>query len=178
MHHPTRFLVLATIVAIAITSSVAALQAADFRQEGLNRIGTLEKKFSTLAEKVPADKYTWRPGEGVRSISEVFLHIAGANFGLTRVFGTPPPDGFVGKGFDKSTTDKAQIVPKVKDSFAHLRQAIEKLSASDADKAVKMFGQDTTQRGALLMALEHLSEHLGQSIAYARMAGVVPPWSE
>jgi uncharacterized damage-inducible protein DinB len=154
------------------------LTAADYKTEALNRVGTLEKKFTTLAEAVPADKYTWRPAEGVRSISEVFLHVAGANFGLGRVLGTQPPQGFEGKGYDKSSTDKAKIVAAVKDSFAHFRGAIEKLSPADADKPVKLFGQETSMRGAVFGLLEHLSEHLGQSIAYARSNGVVPPWSE
>ena len=43
---------------------------------------------------------------------------------------------------------------------------------------MKMFGQDTTTRGALWFAMGHLSEHLGQSIAYARASDVTLPWSE
>ena len=40
-----------------------------------------------------------------------------------------------------------------------------------------VFGNDNTERAAFMMALNHLHEHLGQSVAYARMNGVVPPWS-
>jgi uncharacterized damage-inducible protein DinB len=155
-----------------------ALAAESYRDEALARVDVLAKKFVDLSERVPADKYGWRPAEGVRSISELFLHVAAVNYALPRVFGTQPPDGFNMRGYDKSTSDKAQIAPKVKDSFAHFRTSIEKLTAADADKPVKMFGRETTMRGAVLMALEHLSEHLGQSIAYARSNGVVPPWSE
>lgn len=170
----------ACLIALAFVPglTVTPLSAADYRTEALNRLGALEKKFVTLAEAVPADKYTWRPAEGVRSISEVFLHVAAANFGLGRVFGTPPPQGFEGKGYDKSTTDKAKIVAAVKESFAHFRGAIEKLSVEDAEKTLKLFGQEMSTRGAAYGLLEHLSEHLGQSIAYARTNGVVPPWSE
>jgi uncharacterized damage-inducible protein DinB len=170
-------------VLIAVVSlaglAAAPLAAADFREEALSCIGTLEKKFVGLTEAVPADKYTWRPAEGVRSVSELFLHVAGANFGLpARVFGTPAPAGFQGQGYDKSTTDKAEVVKAVRDSFTHFRSSIEKLSAADADKMVKLFGGETSTRGAVLFLLEHLSEHLGQSIAYARVNGVTPPWSE
>jgi uncharacterized damage-inducible protein DinB len=164
-----------SLMALAL---LAAPGFADFKQEAVKRAAVIEKKFLDLVEGVPADKYTWRPGEKVRSISEVFLHVAAANYGIPRVFGTPPPDGFSGQGYDKSTTDKTQIAPKVKDSFAHLRKAIEAINVADADKPLKMFGQDTTMRGAVLFALEHLSEHLGQAIAYARINGVVPAWSE
>jgi uncharacterized damage-inducible protein DinB len=86
--------------------------------------------------------------------------------------------GFQGQGYDKSTTDKAQIEKAVKDSFAHFRASIEKLEPADAEKMVKVFGGEASTRGAVLFMLEHLSEHLGQSIAYARVNGVTPPWSE
>ena len=165
-------------VLVAIMTMAAwPLAAGDYRGEALKRLDTIEKKIIDLAEAVPAGKYTWRPGEGVRSVSEVYLHIAAANYGIPGSIGTAPPEGFSFGGYDKPTTDKPEILPKVKDSFAHLRKAIEKLAVADADKAVKLFGQDTTNRGALLGILEHLSEHLGQSIAYARTNGVVPPWS-
>jgi uncharacterized damage-inducible protein DinB len=168
--HPTALL-------LGIAAYVSPL-AADYRQECLQRIAVLEKRFTDLAEEVPAEKYGWRPGEGVRSVSEVFVHVAGVNFAVTRVFGTPPPAGFAMRGFEKSLADKSQIVPRVRESFAHFRKAIEQLAPADSDKPVKMFGQDTTVRGAVWMALEHLSEHLGQSIAYARVNGITPPWSE
>lgn len=175
------FTCITTLIAVISLLSLAAapLAAADFREEALNRIGTLEKKFVGLSEAVPADKYTWRPAEDVRSVSEVFLHVAGANFGLPgRVFGMEAPAGFKGQGYDKSTTNKAEITKAVKESFAYFRSSIQKLSVADADKPIKMFGQETTTRGAVLGLLEHLSEHLGQSIAYARVNGVTPPWSE
>ena len=148
-----------------------------YRDEALARLGTIEEKIVGLAEEMPQDSYTWRPMEGVRSVSEVFLHVAAANYGLPGNFGTPPPEGFSFGGYDKQTTDKWVIVPRVKASFAHIRRAVEKLTAADADKAVKMFGQDMTMRQAVWAALEHLSEHLGQSIAYARSNKVVPAWS-
>jgi uncharacterized damage-inducible protein DinB len=177
MHKALRFPVLAIGVVLAVTPLLAA-DGAGYRDEALKRIATLEKKFVGLAEAMPAGKYTWRPAEGVRSVSEVFLHVAAANYGAPRMFGTPPPAGFNMRGFDKSTTDKAEVVSKLRDSFAHLRGAVEKLSDNSADQQVKMYGQQVTMRAAVWNTLEHLSEHLGQSIAYARMNGVVPPWSK
>ena len=159
-------------------ATCGSLLAADYKQECLTRISVLASKYADLSTRMPAEKYGWRPADGVRSVSEIYLHVAGVNFAVTRVFGTPPPQGFNMRGFEKSVTDKTQIVAQVRDSFAHLRKAIEQLPPADADKPLKMFGQDTTARGAVWMALEHLSEHLGQSIAYARANGVTPPWSE
>ena len=171
-----RLVALFTVAAFVATSA-SPLLAADFKEECLSRLGVLEKKITELAEAVPADKYTWRPAEGVRSVSEVYLHVAGLNLVTPGALGTPPPEGFSFRGFDKSTTDKAEIVAKLKESFAHIRQAWDKVSAADADKTIKMRRRETTARNALWSQLEHLSEHLGQSIAYARSNGVTPPWS-
>jgi uncharacterized damage-inducible protein DinB len=150
-----------------------------YRAEFLRELADLESKYMRLAEKMPQEKYTWRPAEGVRSVSEVFLHVAAANFNLTRRIGTPSPSGFQAQGFDKSTTDKAQVMDQLKKSFAHMRDAALKASDADADKTMPWFGGSTiTQRGFLVFLVRHAGEHLGQSIAYARVNGVVPPWSE
>ena len=174
--------------ALAALASAAAQQPAGapadaptsgYRAEFLKDFADLESKFVRLAEKMPAEKYTWRPAEGVRSVSEVFLHVAGANFGFTRRIGTAAPAAFQGQGFDKSTTDKAAIVEQLKQSFAHMRNAALKANDADADKTMPWFGGSTiTQRGFLVFIVKHASEHLGQSIAYARVNGLVPPWSE
>ena len=156
----------------------AELASPAYRDEALARLSSIEEKVVGLAEAVPEKSYTWRPGEGVRSVSEVYLHIAAANYGIPNYFGTPAPEGFSFEGYDTQTTDKAEIVPKVKESFAHIRGAIEKLTADNSEDDVKMFGQDMTMRQAVWASLEHLSEHLGQSIAYARVHNVVPPWSQ
>lgn len=168
-----RILTLGLLALLAVSSCWAG----DFKEEALNRISTLENKYVGLSEAMPQSAYEWRPMEGVRSVSELFLHVAGANFGLTRFVGTPPPDGFSFQGYQDSTTDKAKIGSELKKSFAHLRAAVEKIDVSNAEESVKMFGGTTTQRGAVLNLLEHLSEHLGQSIAYARVNKVVPPWN-
>src|SRR5712692_3980599 len=131
-----------------------------------------------LAGAMPADKYTWRPAGGVRSVSEVYMHVAAANYNLPRVLGTPPPAGFNARGFDTSVTEKAKVIETLKQSFAHLRQAVLNMSDADVEKKLKWFGAENTYRGVLLFIIRHMAEHLGQSIAYARINGVVPPWTE
>jgi uncharacterized damage-inducible protein DinB len=148
------------------------------RAEFLNELKGEEDKFLRLAGAVPADKYTWRPAPDVRSISEVYLHVAAANYNLPHLIGTPPPEGFQAKGFDKSTTDKAKVIQTLQDSFAHLRQGVIKMPDADLEKQLDWFGGKNTERGILLFIMRHMGEHLGQSIAYARMIGVVPPWTE
>ena len=147
------------------------------RTEFLNDLKDVEDKVVSLAEAFPQEKYTWRPAEGVRSVSEVFLHLAGGNFGFPSYWNAQPPAGIERKGFEKSTTDKTKVIELLKQSYGYMRQSAESLSDADLAKAVKMFGQETTVSGVLFFAATHQHEHLGQAIAYARMNGVVPPWT-
>jgi len=148
------------------------------RAEFLAELAYYEERYTRLAEAVPAEKYSWKPAEGVRSIGEVYAHIVAANYGIPRVFGAQPPAGFDPKAVNAAANDKAKVVQGLKDSFAHFRQAVLALSDADSDKPLKLFGRQTTQRGAFIMVTGHTGEHLGQSIAYARMNGIVPPWTE
>jgi uncharacterized damage-inducible protein DinB len=147
-----------------------------FRAEILGQIGFVEKRIEDLAAAMPADKYSWRPGDGVRSVSEVYVHIIGANYLFTTFLGVKPPMK-MDQGMEKSVTDKTEIAGKFKPSFDHFRTAVLGLSEKDLDKTTEMFGMTTTYRNVLVTAIAHLHEHLGQSIAYARMNGVVPPWT-
>lgn len=149
-----------------------------YRSEVMAEVMIQEDKFTRLAEAIPADKYAWRPSPDVRSFAEVFLHVSAANFNLYKLVGTPPPAGFDVKGFEKSTTDKAKVMATLKDSFAHARKAIMAMSDADLDKSLDWFGGKNSQRGILLFVVRHAAEHLGQSIAYARFAGITPPWTE
>jgi len=149
-----------------------------FRSEVLAEVMIQEDKFVRLAGAIPADKYTWRPVPEVRSIAEVFLHVATANYNIYQIVGAAPPSGFDGKNFEKSTTDKTKIVAALKDSFAHARKAITAMPDADLEKSMDWFGGKNTERGVLLFAVRHGAEHLGQAIADARVNGVVPPWTE
>jgi uncharacterized damage-inducible protein DinB len=147
-----------------------------FRAEFLKQLDAVSDKLVELAEAVPQEKYSWRPSEGVRSMSEVFVHIASGNYFLMKFIGIPPPADF-NRDMEKNITQKAQVVAAIRKSIEHLRQAALKTSDADLEKSVELFGQNTTYRDVFFTATMHLHEHLGQSIAYARMNGVVPPWS-
>jgi len=148
-----------------------------YRSEILAEAMIQQDKFVRLAEAIPADKYSWRPAPGVRSIAEVFLHVSAANYNLYKLVGTPPPTGLDLSGLEKSTTDKAKIVATLKSSFEHARTAIAAMPDADLQKSLDWFGGKNTERGVLLFIVRHAAEHLGQSIAYARSVGVVPPWT-
>ena len=149
-----------------------------YRSEVLSEVIVQEDKFTRLAEAIPADKYSWRPNADVRSFAEVFLHVCAANYNLYKLVGTPPPSGLDIKNLEKSTTDKAKVIATLKDSYAHAKQAIKAMPDADLEKSMDWFGGKNTERGVLLFIVRHGAEHLGQSIAYARFIGVVPPWTE
>ena len=144
-----------------------------FRAEFHAQLDEVEEKIISLAEATAADKFAWRPAGDIRSISEVYMHIAGGNYFLSTFLGAPAPSH--AGDVEKNITRKADVIAELRRSFDHLHKAVDK--ASDLDKQVKMFGTTTSQRNVMVTMLTHLHEHLGQSIAYARMNGVVPPWS-
>lgn len=170
------------ILALGLTFAAAAAplpaqQApAGLRGEILAQFDDAAGKLVQLAEAIPQDKFTWRPGAGVRSVSEVFLHVAGSNHYMLTAVGVP--SATQGENdLERSTTDKAQVIAKLKESNASVRAAIQAMPDADLEKATKLFGMDMTYRGVCLMVQSHVHEHLGQMIAYARSNGVVPPWS-
>jgi uncharacterized damage-inducible protein DinB len=159
-------------------STTPAAPTAGYRAEFLNEMKYFEGRFTQLAEAIPAEKFTWRPAAGVRSVSEVLLHVAGANQMLPGMAGIKAPAGFSGQGYEQSTTEKAKVIAEVKKSFDHIRAAASQMKDADADKPIKVFGMDMTGRSFSFFMARHLGEHLGQLIAYARVNGVVPPWSD
>jgi uncharacterized damage-inducible protein DinB len=184
----TSLLVLALLVAAPLLGQSAAPAAAPaaaameapksgVRADFLKEWDSLEKKFVALAEAIPQEKYSWRPTPEVRSVSEVFLHVAGGNYGYLSAMGVPLPAGIDRKNFEKSTTDRAKVVEHLKQSFDLAREAMLKASDADLEKPAKLYGQPSTQRQVFFAMVTHTPEHLGQMIVYARECGVVPPWT-
>src|SRR3954471_6093565 len=132
------------------------------------------RQIITLAEAIPAEKYGWRPGPGIRSVSEVLMHTASGNYFFLQSMGVNAGEDLP-KDPGKSVTAKGDVVRWLKASFEAVQENYPKI---DKQKAVKFLGHDATCEGVLLRALAHANEHLGQMIAYARMNGVIPPWSK
>jgi uncharacterized damage-inducible protein DinB len=149
----------------------------DMKPQSLQDFDIMHKKFVDLATAVPADKYSWRPAEGVRSIGEVFLHVAMANYNIPNLMGTPLPAGFDAKTYGKNITDKAQIIAELNKSFDSAHNAIDAMTNADFNKPLPKLGPDANYGDVIYILVTHAHEHLGQSIAYARVNGVVPPWT-
>jgi uncharacterized damage-inducible protein DinB len=164
--------------ATAPAAQATAAQPTSIQTALANDVGNLSEKFVGLA-RVMEGKYDWRPGQGVRSVADVFNLIVMENKMLTGLLtgaGAPAGGGMGGRG--NQVTDPAQMQEALRTSYESLKQALAGLSDADLKTTVKFFGRDTTKQQAALMLLFDQHEHLGQSIAYARTNGVVPPWSK
>lgn len=162
-----------TIVSLAQESQVPPSSGP--RAALLRQLDDAATKLASLAEAIPQEKYSWRPGEGVRSISEVFMHVAGGNYLIAQSAGAKAPAD-LSREMEK-ISDKAKVVETLKHSFDHVRQALLSTADSDLAKETKLFGRPTTVGAVFLALVTHGHEHLGQSIAYARMNNITPPWT-
>jgi len=131
-----------------------------------------------LAKGIPEEKFAWRPGPGVRSTSEVFMHIAIANYTLLSVTGPPMPPELKSRGAEKAITKKADVIAWLSRSLDAVKNAHAGLSSADLQRKVSIAGKTVTVDGIYLRIIVHANEHMGQLIAYARVNGIAPPWSE
>jgi uncharacterized damage-inducible protein DinB len=149
----------------------------DMKAQSLLDLGRVQQKFVDLANAVPADKFTWRPSADSRSFAEVFLHVAGERYQILALMGATPPAGFNGKTFEKSTTDKAQIVAELNRSWEFAQKAINGMTNADFAKLLPKLGPQANAGDVVYILVSDAHEHLGQLIAYARVNGIVPPWT-
>jgi uncharacterized damage-inducible protein DinB len=137
----------------------------------------VSQQLIALAEATPAEKFSWRPAPGVRSTSEVYMHIVDANFYLLSVTGPKMPADLT-EDLGKTVTSKPEVIAWLKRSLEAVKTAHAAETPKDLQRKVKIEGQDATVDGMYLRIIIHANEHMGQLIAYSRMTGVVPPWSK
>ncbi len=131
-----------------------------------------------LAEAIPAEKFAWRPGPGVRSTSEVLNHVTVANFHLLSLTGPQSPADLKTADMEKAVTAKGEVIAWLKRSLDAVKTAHAGINSAGLQRKVKVAGRDASVEGMYLRIIIHASEHMGQLVAYARMNGIVPPWSE
>lgn len=162
------------------------MPASGYRAELISDVEQLESKYLGLAQAM-SGKYSWRPAEGVRSVSEVYMHMAAGNFMLLTMAGIEPPETIKAGTREQmmataremeQTTDEAKVQELLRHAFAHVKHGIAMISDDELDAKTQLFGREATKRAVLHLVVTHMHEHLGQSIAYARTNQVTPPWSE
>ena len=174
-------------LALVATPSVARAQdiskeaAAAVKATFLADLEGLRTKFVGLANAFPQDKYTWRPMDGVRSVSEVLMLAAMEGYSFV-------PNGFGGKPAAlgsqeevaklRTLTDKAQVIDHLNKGFAHAKAQLEAVDPATLTGKRKMMNREMSVIETASFIGGDLHEHLGQLIAYARMNKIVPPWSK
>ncbi len=162
---------------------VADVPAAPPASDILLSFSDSESKVLQLAKAVPEDKYSWRPGAGVRSFGEVFIHIASGNQLLLKLASSTLAGQELNHAIEeqskleKQALSKDRILAMLTESFAAVRKALESARPGTLAREAEFFGTSTTRRGIYVNLDVHIAEHLGQAISYARMNGIVPPWS-
>ena len=182
---PRLLAVLLSLITLAsVTPALHAEDAADhtapsydMKAQALVDLETMQKKFVDLASALPADKLTWRPSADSRSFAEVFLHVSSERYGILSLMGAETPAGIDRKGLEKSTTDRARIVEELNKSWEFAKKAIEGMSNADFAKLLPKLGPQANAGDVVYILVADNHEHLGQSIAYARENGIVPPWT-
>ena len=129
-----------------------------------------------LAEAFPEDKYDWRPADGVYSVREALLHVAGANYFLMTKMGCAPPEDVDMMNLS-AITGKENVIRALKASNAFVLEMIPLIEDSKLSEEVDFGFMKMNTMGGLLAVMEHNGEHKGQLIAYARTNGIAPPWS-
>jgi uncharacterized damage-inducible protein DinB len=167
-------LLLATVLSVALHGQTEGLwQGYD------GEWGHVSRQLIALAEATPAEKFAWRPAQGVRSVSEVYMHIALANFYLLGATGPKLPAELKSEtDMEKTVTAKADVIAWLKRSLDAVKTAHAAVKPEDLQRKVKVNGVDATVDGMYLRIIVHANEHMGQLVAYARMSGVVPPWAK
>lgn len=152
---------------------------APLQQETVGFVSFNEGKIVALAEAFSQDQYAWRPAHGVRSVGEVLTHIAAANYFFMKSSGVTLPAGIDPGSMEKEITEKDAIIDAVKDSYAFLKEHIASWTQEQlADPVPLPFPGEYSKQTVLLLTVDHVSEHLGQLIAYARMNGITPAWNQ
>ena len=184
MHERIRTSLVAVAFLAACALPVMAQKPASVLSDLMTDVTQVEKKMIDLAKAIPAEKYSWRPAEGVRSIGEVLLHVSADNYLLPAMLGTPADASTGIKGDDYKTAvafenrkmNRDAIIVELEKSFAHLKKSLAGTSDVKLGDKVSMFGQTFTVQQTWILTTTHAHEHLGQMIAYARTNGVKPPW--
>ena len=169
------------VVALSLIATPALAQSSpiDYRDEFMEHFDRSTRKLEMLSEAVPGDLYTWspRPGEGTMSIARVYMHLARYNYMyLEENLNIPAPSGVDWPNFE-SITDKATVVALLVESIEHVKRSARQMSEADLTRQTVLYGRRVAGWAVLFQLLAHMNEHTGQSVAYARMNGVVPPWS-
>ena len=167
-------------ITVLIAHDAAGAQAAPagFRGEFLHQFEQSMAKIVALAEAVPAESYGRRPVPAVMPMARMFAHIARFNYEYpARDMGiSAPPD--IDRDTLERVASKAQVLALLRRSADHVRQVVRRMPDAQLERMTMLYGRRVPQWAVLFQLIAHMDDHLGQTIGYARVIGVVPPWSQ
>ena len=164
------------LLLLILCSPIIGYSQTDFVKDFTGFFSYGESQITQLAEAIPEDKYSWSPGEGVRNVGQVLTHVIEANYFITAGMGFPLPDGVKVEDISKLKT-KSELIAALKASCNYVRESTAKLTDANLGEQTKLPFGEFSKRGVVLILLDHVAEHKGQLIAYARSNGIKPPWS-
>ncbi len=184
-----------TFGVLAFVLAAPAQQRLPLQEDLWREFDLYRDRLFQLAKAIPAEKYGWRPAQGVRSVQEVVLHVALNNYMLLDMMGQRPPadlypglpenaveqQGAVarrGVAIEKEARSKDEVLKMAERAFAAIAGPLKETTAEGLSRPATFFDRKSSVGGIEVRAVMHLHEHLGQLIAYARVIGVVPPWSQ
>ena len=181
-------------IAVAVVLAGAPLRAAQgqelidakaathLRERYLTDMDSVHSRFMPLANAIPEDKYSWRPAAGVRSVSEVLMHVVSEwlFFGPRSVGGKEPADFGAPREalpkLEKEHTAKADVIDQLKKSWSYFEAQVKATDPAKLTGKYPPWNVSLAEAAFGMTGDQH--EHLGQLIAYARSIGVTPPWSK
>ena len=125
--------------------------AAHIRDEYLADLDTVHVKIVALANAIPADKYSWRPTAGVRSVSEALMHVASEwwFYGPRSIGGKEPADFGAPKeklpALEKITS-KAEVARSAQQIMGAFAGAAPGRRSRAAHRQVQAVGHDGRRR--------------------------------
>ena len=183
-HKKNRFsiywkLIVYVTVGLSLSVNAQERESTDqFKIDFFKMFDSSSKKMIDLAESIPFEHYNWQPTKEIRSIKESLMHVAGTHYFLARVLNYPIPAGIKPHEFSQSVKTKKEIQETLLNSIEHIRAAVQKIKKEQLYTDVDFFGRQQTKQRVILQVGEHMAEHLGQLIVYARLKGITPPWSQ
>ncbi|HEY1496820.1 MAG TPA: DinB family protein [Candidatus Solibacter sp.] len=137
--------------------------------------GQMKSWILTSAEKMPAENYSFKPTDSIRSFGQLIGHVGDAQYIFCSVaLGEKNPTPKI----EETRSSKADLIASLKDAFAYCDKAYDGMNDTNGLQTVKMFGGDMAKFSVLSVNNMHASEHYGNIVTYLRLKNIVPPSSE
>lgn len=125
---------------------------------------------------MPADKYSFKAVDSIRSFAQQMLHLAAGTFFLMHnATGDQSPIGMMVDENRASAQTKDSVMYYVGASYDFAINAIQKLDAAKLGESVKGFNGPVTRLIYIIKCIEHQAHHRGQTTIYIRLQGIRPP---